>query len=135
MVILMLIGVFAFSFASGSLASIMQNYDSQQAVINERLMLLDNIAKNFNFSEQLHEDLKNALSFEAPKANEDLEELMKSLPHRLRSQVIAEVHKDLENSFSIFHMCNENKINLLQWISQKLDPQYLRPKDTLYCEP
>jgi len=28
-VILMLAGVFAFSFASGSLASIMQNYDSQ----------------------------------------------------------------------------------------------------------
>jgi hypothetical protein len=46
-VCLMLIGVFTFSFASGSLASIMQNYDSEQAVINERLLLLDNLTAHY----------------------------------------------------------------------------------------
>jgi len=45
-VLMMLAGVFAFSFASGSLSSIMQNFDAQNAVVNERLMLLENISKN-----------------------------------------------------------------------------------------
>jgi len=71
-VVLMLIGVFAFSFASGSLASIMQNYDSQAAVINERLMLLENLTNRYQFPPQLVEDLRNALSFENKTQNEDL---------------------------------------------------------------
>lgn len=63
-VVLMLIGVFTFSFASGSLASIMQNYDSEQAVINERLMMLENLNQNYQFSAELYEDLKTALAFD-----------------------------------------------------------------------
>ena len=54
-VLMMLAGVFAFSFASGSLSSIMQNFDAQNAVVNERLMLLENISKNYGFTPQLVE--------------------------------------------------------------------------------
>lgn len=71
-VVVMLVGVFAFSFVSGALASIMQNYDSQAAVINERLMLLENLTNRYQFPPQLVEDLRNALSFENKTQNEDL---------------------------------------------------------------
>lgn len=132
-VLIMLIGVFTFSFASGSLASIMQNYDNEQAIINERLMLLENISRSYSFSPQLYEDLKNALSFEVKKDNEDLEQLMKNLPYKLRLQVIAEVHRDLENAFPIFlQLPQENKGNLLQWISHKLDPCYSKAMEYVY---
>jgi hypothetical protein len=39
----MLVGVFAFSFANGSLASIMSNYDQTNAVYQERMNVLDKI--------------------------------------------------------------------------------------------
>lgn len=121
-VVLMLAGVFAFSFASGSLASIMQNYDSQQAVINERLMLLDNMSGKFEFSTQLYEDLRDALSYDHQKNNEDLDLLLQNLPHKLRIQVIMAVYKDLDTAFPIFlQLSEETKGSLLQWISVKLE--------------
>ena len=39
----MLVGVFAFSFANGSLASIMSNYDQTNAVYQEKMNVLDKI--------------------------------------------------------------------------------------------
>lgn len=36
----MVIGVVAFSFASGSLSSIIANYDASEAQINEKLLLV-----------------------------------------------------------------------------------------------
>jgi len=39
----MVIGVVAFSFASGSLASIIQNYDTQNAKLAEKLDILNKI--------------------------------------------------------------------------------------------
>ena len=136
-VLMMLIGVFTFSFASGSLASIMQNVDSESAQINEKLSTLDNVAKTFDFSPQLYEDLKNVLSIEGnnPKQdNEDLEEIMKNLPHKLRLQVLSEVHRDLETTFQIFQKVSSNKGTLLQFLSNSFECEYFKPDDFLYRE-
>ena len=42
-ILIMIIGVISFSFASGSLASIIQNYDSQNAMFQERVQILNRI--------------------------------------------------------------------------------------------
>ena len=99
---LMLIGVYGFSFATGSLASIMQNLDAEVEEVNERLMLLENLNKIFSFSPELYQDIKNSMTYENIHKDEDLEELLCLLPQKLRAQVIADVHKDLEMVFPIF---------------------------------
>lgn len=61
---------------------------------------------------------------------------MKNLPYKLRTQVTAEVHKDLESAFPIFlQLPQENKGNLLQWISHRLDPCYAKAMEYVYSEP
>jgi len=101
-VLMMLIGVFTFSFASGSLSSIMHNVDSQQAEVNEKLLLLDSLTKYYNFSPQLYDDLKNIISYDNHQKEEDLDELLKELPHKVKLQVLNEVHRDLDTTFVIF---------------------------------
>lgn len=44
---IMSIGVVAFSFASGSLSSIMSNYDSSEAKLNEKLILINKIRRQY----------------------------------------------------------------------------------------
>ena len=44
---LMIIGVFAFSFANGSLASIIQNYDHANAAYQDKLTMLNKIQKDY----------------------------------------------------------------------------------------
>jgi hypothetical protein len=43
--VVMIVGVFAFSFANGSLASIMSNYDSSNAGYIEKMEILNKIYK------------------------------------------------------------------------------------------
>jgi uncharacterized membrane protein YjgN (DUF898 family) len=45
--IMMIVGVISFSFANGTLASILQNYDEQNAEFMEKINLLNRIYKKY----------------------------------------------------------------------------------------
>ena len=55
--IIMIIGVIAFSFSTGSLSSIIQNVDSRQAEYRKRLEILKQLKKNFNIGDKLYNEL------------------------------------------------------------------------------
>jgi len=55
---IMIIGVVAFSFATGSLASILQNYDVQNAKFAEKVLILNRIYKNYYLPLDLYQRLK-----------------------------------------------------------------------------
>lgn len=57
------------------------------------------------------------------------------LPHKLRAQVIIEVHKDLESAFAIFSQVGQNKTNLLMWIGNKLERHSTHDNEYIYTEP
>jgi hypothetical protein len=46
-ILLMLIGVLSFSFASGALASIIQSYDSKEAQLKEKIATLNDLAQEY----------------------------------------------------------------------------------------
>ena len=50
----MLIGVISFSYANGSLSSILTSYDVQNAALQERLDILKSIKKEFNIPQNLY---------------------------------------------------------------------------------
>lgn len=52
-ILVMIIGVGAFSFANGSLASIFQSMDSTKAELNEKVKSLEKIAKLYNIPDNL----------------------------------------------------------------------------------
>jgi hypothetical protein len=43
----MIIGVIAFSFATGSLSSIMSNYDAKEAYVKEKMATLNEIEREY----------------------------------------------------------------------------------------
>lgn len=50
----MIIGVIAFSFANGALASIMSNYDNHNADYREKMNILEKARKDFNLPVELY---------------------------------------------------------------------------------
>ena len=46
-IFLMIIGVIAFSFATGSLSSILSNYDAKEAFVKEKMATLNEIEKEY----------------------------------------------------------------------------------------
>ena len=57
-ILTMLIGVIAFSFASGSLASILQQYDHSNAKHKEQLLILNKLFKDYKLPLSLYSSLK-----------------------------------------------------------------------------
>jgi hypothetical protein len=57
-ILIMVIGVIAFSFASGSLASVIQNYDNENAQLKSRLKVLQQMYKEYSFPLELFIKLK-----------------------------------------------------------------------------
>jgi len=97
--VLMVIGVVSFSFASGSLSSIISNYDSSQASLQERLLLLNKIKKQYQISPNLFNELRVAIKYEHSRNIDGLGEFMDNLPHKLRIQMAAEIHRDIKETF------------------------------------
>ena len=64
---LMFTGVCAFTFASGALSSILSNQDHANAKLQEKLMLLNNIKKQFTLSDDLYNQLSLAIKYEFSK--------------------------------------------------------------------
>lgn len=46
-IVIMVLGVICFSFATGSLSSIMQNFDQANAKLQERIAILNRISKEY----------------------------------------------------------------------------------------
>jgi hypothetical protein len=63
--IMMITGVILFSFASGALASIIQNFDSSNAFYQEKLLVLNKIYKEFKLPLELFIKIKKAMGYES----------------------------------------------------------------------
>lgn len=64
---IMIIGVISFSFATGSLSSILQNYDQANAKLQERIQILNRIFKEHHLPLELYERLKQAVKYDFNK--------------------------------------------------------------------
>lgn len=64
---MMVIGVLAFSFANGSFASIIQNYDAQNSQLLEKSATLNKIYLDFKLPLDLYVRIKKAVGYESKK--------------------------------------------------------------------
>ncbi len=53
----MILGVFAFSFATGTLASIIAQYDSKQGKLQEKLSILNDIQDDYEITVDFYNEL------------------------------------------------------------------------------
>jgi len=55
---IMCLGVVGFSFATGTLSSIMSNLDTESAKFKEKLIMLDQIRSEYHLGPALYEDIR-----------------------------------------------------------------------------
>jgi len=77
----MLIGVSAFSFATGSLSSLMNSLDTVSAKMKKKVQILDNIKKQYQINPLLYEKIQQAIKFEAENDKSDIIKFIKELPN------------------------------------------------------
>jgi len=70
-IILMITGVISFSFASGSLSSILSNYDQSVAILKEKQGTLNEINHKYKLSQELFDDIMKIIRFDNSRIGDD----------------------------------------------------------------
>jgi hypothetical protein len=78
--VLMIIGVISFSFATGSLSSIIANYDSFEAVLKEKISTLNAISEEYNIQPELYNKCVKTLRYDHSKKSKDFIDFLDELP-------------------------------------------------------
>lgn len=115
----MIIGVVSFSFANGSLASIIQNFDHSNAQYQEKLIVLNKIYKEFKLPLDLFIKIKKSMGYESQKQMNDLHNFIQELPHKLKTEVSLYVYEQRYNKIKFFR---DRNVSFILWMCPILKP-------------
>lgn len=130
--VLMFIGVIGFSFATGALGSLIASQETAQAKLQEKLMLLTKIRRQFKLSDKLYKDISVAIKYEYSKNIDGLGDFMDRLPQKLKISMAKEIHKDLSQTITFFERQPEPQF--LSWVGHRLTPRIIQEEQYLYQE-
>ena len=118
-IFLMLIGVIAFSFGTGALASIISSYDSSQVKLKEKMSTLNDINKEYSISSDLFRKLIRSINYDHSKKSRDFTNFMDELPHKLKVELAMEIHKQMYQIVVFFQGKDKS---FIAWIGKLLRP-------------
>ena len=131
-IIILFVGVMTFSFASGSLSSMITNFDNSQLSLKQKLDTLEKIRKQYNLPPSLYVELQSSIKFEYSKRMDGLGDFMLTLPLSLKCKLAQEIHKDVTENFTFFRRVKEK--SFLSWVGHRLLPRMIHEKQYLYQE-
>jgi cyclic nucleotide gated channel alpha 1 len=92
-IFLMIIGVVSFSFATGALSSIIQNVDSSDAALKEKIATLNSIQAEYNIDSELYNKCIKTLRYDMRKKSKDFILFLDELPYKIKIELATEIHK------------------------------------------
>jgi hypothetical protein len=121
--VIMLVGVIAFSFANGSLASILTTYDSENAHLHEKLNTLKNIRKHYNLPNELYILCKKNIEFISQNENENhvIMDFLEDLPHQLKLDLSNHIYS---SRYKKIKFVQGKSSSFVSWLCPLLKPAY-----------
>lgn len=116
---IMIIGVISFSFATGSLASILANYDVQNAKFQEKVLILNRIYKDYYLPLDLYQRLKQSMKYNYSQDIDDLNGFVDELPEGLKVEVSLFIH---EQTYKKITFLSNRSDSFIAWICPLLRP-------------
>ena len=90
--LLMCFGILSFSFATGTLSSIIQSYDHKEAALKEKITTLNQIQKQYSLDVSLFNKLARTIKYDFRKGNKGFSNFVEELPHKLKVELNLVIH-------------------------------------------
>jgi len=116
---LMIIGVIAFSFATGALASIISSYDLTEAKLKEKLSVLNQIHHDHKLDSELYNKLVRTVKYDHSRKSKDVINFMDELPHKIKLELAMQIHKKMYETINFFR---GKEKSFIVWIGIVLRP-------------
>lgn len=130
-IFLMLCGVIAFSFGTGALSSIISNYDTNQAMISDKIATLNNIKSEFKLKPELYRSLVRTIRYSHSNSSRDYINFLEDLPYKMKMEVAMVIHRNLYQTIDFFKLKDKG---FILWIGNVLRPLHLSADEYLYTE-
>jgi hypothetical protein len=100
--LLMIIGVISFSIGTGILSSIIANYDTALAKLEEKMGTLQEMRTEYQLGTDLYKKLHKSIKYNHSKKSRDFYLFMEELPYKLKVELAMEIHKKIYNTVNFF---------------------------------
>jgi hypothetical protein len=117
--LLMCFGILSFSFATGTLSSIIQSYDHKEAALKEKITTLNQIQKQYSLDVSLFNKLARTIKYDFRKGNRDVSNFVEELPHKLKVELNLVIHQQM---YQAIHFFKDKEKCFLSWIVPLLKP-------------
>lgn len=118
-ILLMLIGTLSFSFFTGSLSSIISNYDSSEAKLKEKISTLNAIQSEYSIELELYNKCVKTVHYDHSKKQKNFIDFLDELPHKIKLEMAMKIHDQMYNTIAFF---KGKEKSFIAWIGHLLRP-------------
>lgn len=128
-IFIMSFGVLMYSFAIGSLSSIVAAMDRKKAEMNQKLSVLTSIKKEYHLDKTLYDKVRKVIKFDLTRNQRDKIQFLQELPNKLRIELSQIMHDKIIQNFNFFR----NQPNdFFAYVASLLKPVKFCQNDYLY---
>jgi len=121
--LVMIIGVISFSFANGTLAAILSSTDNANAIMQERMNLLNKINDDYKLPQELFSRIKRNMNVTSAKNYDDVNKFIAELPHKLRISVSQVIFHERYSQMKFFAKTKRSP-SFVAWMCPLLHPSF-----------
>lgn len=127
----MVLGVIAFSFANGSLTSLLTTYDYKMVSYLEKLETLNQIQNKYNLPPRIYTDLKKSIGYDFQNSNAEERQFVDQLPEKLKIEVNLFIFED---RYKNIYMLKNKTSAFISWTCPRLKPQFYQHDSPVFME-
>jgi voltage-gated potassium channel len=98
----MCIGVCAYSFAVGSLSSVLSSLDSKQAKLKQKLHTLEELRRDYRLNYEIYIKLRKALKYDHSRDESEKFEFINELPQSVKLELAVIMHQNIIKKIPFF---------------------------------
>lgn len=130
-ILLMLLGVISFSFASASLASIFSEFDNKGVTFKDKMAMLNRLQAEYDLPLKLCSNIVKNLSSSFEKQKDEKAEFVEDLPPGLRNELCVHMYKEIYKHISFV---KSKSIEFISWICPLLQLSIKMKDEFIYSE-
>ena len=126
---IMSFGVLLYSFAIGSLSSIVSTLDQKTAEMNQKLQILSSIKKEFHLDQNIYDKVRKVIKFDLSRNQKDKMMFLQELPNKLRIELSQIMHDKVIQNLYFFR---DQPSDFFAYVAPLLKPVKFSQNDYLY---
>lgn len=130
-IVVMIAGVTAFAMGTSAMTNLIQTYDHENSKLQERVVILNRIYKEFCLPLRLYENVKKSLKLHYKDDIDDLITFVNELPQDLRLEVSLFIYED---TFKQLEFLQNRPVSFITWICPLLRPMILNKDQYVFFE-